>query len=102
MYEGRSLLYWCKREVKWAADYLMKLHIYDSATRPSVWDSETDNLVIMVRATCAPLVHVPNHTLHGWKSTSACHWGTECDMHQFRVNFHSCVAHVEVWKHSRW
>lgn len=49
MYEGRSMLYWCKREVKWAADYLMKMHLYANSTRPSTWDSETDNLVIQVR-----------------------------------------------------
>jgi hypothetical protein len=48
MYEGKSLLYWCKREVKWGTDYLLKLHLYEGTTRPSTWNSDTDQLVIMV------------------------------------------------------
>jgi hypothetical protein len=50
MYEGKSMLYWCKREVKWGTDYLLKLHLYEGSTRPSTWNDKTDRLVVMVRA----------------------------------------------------
>jgi hypothetical protein len=48
-YDGKTMLYWCKREVKWAIDYLLRTHVFPGTERPSVWNDATDKLVLMVR-----------------------------------------------------
>jgi hypothetical protein len=46
LYDGKDLLYWCKREIRWAADWLLKTHRFNGAQRPAKWNSDTDHLVI--------------------------------------------------------
>jgi hypothetical protein len=52
LYQGQSMLFWCKREVKWAAEYLLKAHIYKGNRRSSTWRSG-DSLVLNVRPPAA-------------------------------------------------
>jgi hypothetical protein len=50
-YQGKSLLYWCKREVKFGAYWLLKTHIpAESGQRRSGKWGEGDQFVLMVRA----------------------------------------------------
>lgn len=48
-YDGQTLLHWCKREVRWAMDYLLIAHRFSGSERPSNWTDATDKLVLMVR-----------------------------------------------------
>jgi hypothetical protein len=48
MYDGKSMLYWCKREMKWAAYWLLKTYIpAGDGKRTGAWSSK-DQFVIMV------------------------------------------------------
>ena len=46
MFEGKSMMYWCKREVVWGADWLLKTHI--SKNPKDVWQWN-DKFAVMVR-----------------------------------------------------
>ena len=46
-FEGRNMWYWCHREVKWGADWLLKAHLTDSPHSGS-WGSG-DKLVLQAR-----------------------------------------------------
>jgi hypothetical protein len=50
-YGGQTMLHWCKREVRWTADYVMKAHLINGqiakSPRPNVW-GPTDQFVVMV------------------------------------------------------
>ena len=48
-YDKQSMLYWCKREVKWGAYWLLKAHIPGGKKRTTKWTNK-DQLVIMVRS----------------------------------------------------
>lgn len=48
-YSGETVLYWCKREVRWAMDYLMRMHRFEGPERPADWNDATDSLILMVR-----------------------------------------------------
>lgn len=51
-YGGKRAMHWCKREVKWAADYLMKAHIKGGQIAPYPRTREwslNDEYVVMVR-----------------------------------------------------
>jgi hypothetical protein len=47
-YEGQSMLYWCKREVKFGAYWLLRTHVPGAAGRTATWGAD-DKFVIMVR-----------------------------------------------------
>eukprot|EP00892_Ulva_mutabilis_P001195 jgi/Ulvmu1/11076/UM007_0258.1 len=47
-YDGETVLHWCKREVRWALDYLLRTHRFEGPERPSDWTDATDSLVLMV------------------------------------------------------
>jgi hypothetical protein len=48
-YQGQSMLYWCKREVKWGGFWVLRAHIPGAAGRTDKWGAD-DKLVLMVRA----------------------------------------------------
>lgn len=48
-YDGETVLHWCKREVRWGLDYLLRTHRFPGPERPSTWTDATDSLVLMVR-----------------------------------------------------
>jgi hypothetical protein len=49
-YHDKDMLFWCKREVKWAAESLLKAHQYQGGSRPDKWN-DGDQMVVQVRAT---------------------------------------------------
>lgn len=54
MFGGETMMHWCKREVQWAADWLMKTHI-TSGPKSDKW-KEADQLVVMVRLSLLAVV----------------------------------------------
>lgn len=47
-YEGESMMHWCKREVEWAAEWLLKTHVASGGDGGG-WQAG-DRLVLMVRS----------------------------------------------------
>jgi hypothetical protein len=45
-FEGKSMLFWCKREIAWGADFALKTHV--SANPKATWQ-DGDKFVVMVR-----------------------------------------------------
>lgn len=55
-YDGQSMLYWCKREVKFGAYWLLRTHVPGAAGRTKTWGAD-DKFVIMVRLCASAVVH---------------------------------------------
>lgn len=49
-YKGRNMMYWCKREVRWGAEYLLKTHVTKGGAGSKETFDGDDKFVIMVRS----------------------------------------------------
>jgi Glycosyl hydrolase family 9 len=52
-FQGKSMLYWCKREIKWGAYWLLKTYAPGGGKRTGTWGSK-DKFVIMLGTVQVP------------------------------------------------